>query len=96
MSYLRYFGSHKGYNDFDLPFKVKFNFSAFIKYWEDLAEKATGQEAAHAQKILKILDKAPELKEAFDDDSIIEKYKDEIKLLLSPLFPPLTTDNEIK
>ncbi|MFT5167799.1 MAG: hypothetical protein ACI8P3_003037 [Saprospiraceae bacterium] len=42
------------------------------------------------------MDKAPELKEAFDDDSIIEKYKDEIKLLLSPLFPPLTTDNEIK
>ncbi|MEP6513550.1 MAG: hypothetical protein ABJA79_06760, partial [Parafilimonas sp.] len=49
-----------------------------------------------AKEVLKRIEKTPELSKPFDDFDRIEKYQEEIHLLLSPFFPSLTTTNEIK
>ena len=53
-------------------------------------------ESDRAKEVLKRIEKTPELSKPFDDFNLIEKYQDEVHLLLSPFFPSLTTTNEIK
>ena len=46
--------------------------------------------------MVKVVEKYPELIEGFSDLSLLEKYKSQIDLLLSPLFPEALLSNEIK
>ncbi len=96
MSYVKKFASHGFFEQNDLPFKVKFNFAKMFEYWEKLADSKIEEVASYANKTLKKLNRVKVLKKSFEDEAIIDKYEKEIRLLLSPVFPELTTKNEIK
>ncbi len=49
-----------------------------------------------AKKMVDEVQKFPELIEGFSDFSLLEKYKDQIDLILNPLFPEALLSNEIK
>jgi hypothetical protein len=79
-----------------LPFQLQFSFKKIFAYWEDLAAGGDTPIAAHAREVLAKVNRVPKLREPFDDAMWLEAHVDEVKLLLSPLFPPLTSTNEIK
>lgn len=96
MPYVKKFASHGFFEKYDLPCTINFNFTKLFEYWEALAESDIPEIAGYAKNSLKKLNKAEALKKPFDDPSILEKYEKELRLLLSPIFSPLTTKNEIK
>ncbi len=96
MPYVRKFASHGFFEQNELPFTVKFNFTKMFEHWESLAESDIEEVSAYAKKTLKKLNKVKVLKTSFEDEAIVEKHGKEIRLLLSPVFPELITNNEIK
>jgi len=96
MAYVRIYDQPAFSKKQELPFKIKFNFEKIINHWRTVSE--SGLEEANIAKALlaKITKNAPILLSAFEDIAIIEKHQEEIKALLAPLFPTLTTLNDIK
>lgn len=97
MSYLRTY-NHTKAEDIELPFKIMLNFGQVIDHWKVLAANEDDiDEACSAKAFLKRLEKkAPELLGPIEDLEIIERHEEIMRTLLSPLFPVLTTNNEIK
>ena len=92
MSYILYY---KFDNVVEMPFRVQLNFRKVFAWWEEQA--ATGSiYSILAQEVLKRMEQTPTLRSSFDNPDCIEKFKDEIQILLSPFFPSLTTTNEIR
>jgi hypothetical protein len=91
MSYIWYY---KFDNVVEMPFRVQLNFKKLIAWWE---EQATTNSiySILAQEVLKRIEQVPELRSSFDNPDCVEKFKDEIQILLSPFFPSLTTTNFI-
>ena len=96
MSYVRHYTGEAIPQDFVLPFRLHINFKKLIAWWEEQAALANPFESARAREVLKRIEKTPQLRESFDSIEWIEKYQQEIQLLLSPFFPSLTSSNEIK
>ena len=96
MSYVRQYKSNLLTDEFALPFRLRVNFKKLIAWWKQQAELPDSPETARARQVLKAIEKTPELHQSFDNIEWIEKYQNEIRLLLSPFFPSLTTANEIK
>jgi hypothetical protein len=96
MSYLRHYKDNFFSDEYDLPFELQINFKLLINWWEEQAKLPDPFQANRAKEVLKRIEKTPELCKPFDDFSLIEKYQEEVRLLLSPFFPSLTTTNEIK
>lgn len=96
MSYLHYYKKNFFPDDFDLPFQLRINFKKLVDWWKEQASLSDSLESDRAKEVLKRIAKIPALAKSFDDFNQIEKYQDEICLLLSPFFPSLTTTNEIK
>lgn len=97
MTYIRIYDQAAFSNKQELPFKIKFNFEKIVNYWRKIAESGPEEETVAAKTLLnKIQKNAPVLLEAFEDIAVIEKHQQEIKALLAPLFPALTTLNDIK
>ena len=97
MAYLRTYNTGTNIQDVELPFDVKFNFEKIIAYWKKVANSEHAEMAAGAKQFLERLRlKAPALLGPFDDLSLIELHQEEFKALLAPLFPELTTLNEMK
>lgn len=98
MPYVRHYNSNNDVfvKKMEMPFRIKFNFRQLFQHWEKLAESTDSGQAAWAQSVLKRLEKAPELRTSFDDIDLLEKHAEELRLLFSPLFPEMTTTNEIK
>ena len=96
MSYLHYYKNNFSPEEIDLPFQLQINFKKLIDWWKEQAAEPDSFESGRAKEILKRIEKTPELSKPFDDFNLIEKYQEEIHLLLSPFFPSLTTTNEIK
>src|SRR5205085_10759684 len=67
-----------------------------INWWKEQAESPDHLESAKAKEVLQRIEKTPEISGPFDDFNLVEKYEEEVRLLLSPFFPSLTTTNEIK
>ncbi|MEP6951852.1 MAG: GAF domain-containing protein [Ginsengibacter sp.] len=96
MSYVHHYNNNFFPDEYALPFHLQINFKKLIDWWKEQAALTDPFESNRAKEVLKRIDKTPELSRAFDDFSLIEKYEEEIHLLLSPFFPSLTTTNEIK
>ncbi|MEM7103024.1 MAG: GAF domain-containing protein [Bacteroidota bacterium] len=96
MKYIQQYSYSGNLTNTDLPFVVKGNFEAMFKYWESLANSDIPGEKERGQAVLDRLASAPELRTSNVDIKILEKYEEEVRLLFSPIFSPLTTLNEIK
>ena len=83
-------------DEYTLPFHLQVNFKKLISWWKEQAALPDAFQSARAKEVLKRIEKVPELSKPFEDFSLVEKYQEEIGLLLSPFFPSLTTTNEIK
>jgi len=96
MSYILRYKNNFFPDEYALPFQPKINFKKLIGWWKEQAALYDPSESNKAKEVLKRIEKTPELSKPFDDFSLVEKYQEEIQLLLSPFFPSLTTTNEIK
>lgn len=97
MAYIKVYDQPAFSKKQELPFKIKFNFEKIVNYWRKIAESGPEGETVAAKILLdKIKKNAPVLFGAFEDIAIIEDHQQEIKALLAPLFPSLTTLNDIK
>jgi len=96
MSYVRQYKSNVLLDEFTFPFRLKVSFKKLLQWWKEQAETPGSSEAPRAAKVLSAIEKIPELGQSFDNPEWIEKYQEEIRLLLSPIFPSLTTTNEIR
>lgn len=79
-----------------MPIKPLVSFEKLLKHYEALAEGDDKILAQRAKEILKAQEPYPELREGFQDISLLDKHKDIISLILQDSFPPLLSDNEIK
>ena len=82
----------------ELPLKMYISFEKVYNLFEKYASKELEAHPFHSAALNMIteIDKYPELIEGFTDFSLLEKYKDQIDLLLEPLFPEILLENEIK
>ena len=96
MPYVRIYDQAAFSKKQESPFKIKFNFEKILNHWRTIAE-SDAEEANIAKALLaKITKNAPILLGPFEDIAIVEKHQEEIKAILAPLFPTLTTLNDIK
>ena len=97
MGYVKYYGDGGLFkNKKALPFNVKINFKRAFEFWEEEAQSTDKAVAERAKAVLKKLEKTPELRESITDESVLDKYSEETALLLSPMFPKMLGQNEIK
>ncbi len=82
----------------ELPLQLKISFRKIFVLFEKYAsaEFTNHPYNSAAKKMLLLFEKHPELNEGFSDYSLLETYKEEISLLLEPLFPEPLLLNEIK
>ncbi|MEM1320112.1 MAG: GAF domain-containing protein [Bacteroidota bacterium] len=96
MSRIKVFKEIEVYKNTELPFSTHISFEKMFEYWNLLAKEGNPGEVAQAKAVLKKLKPAKELHQPFEDIQLLWKYEEEISLLLSPLFPTMLTNNEIK
>ena len=84
--------------DTELPMQFIISFDKVFSFYKNYADKANENHPYHnsAKKMVDEIQKFPELIEGFSDLSLLDKYKDQIDLILNPLFPEALLSNEIK
>ena len=84
--------------DTELPMQFTISFEKVFSFYKKYADNANENHPYHnsAKKMVNEIQKFPELTEGFSDLSLLEKYKDQINLILNPLFPEALSSNEIK
>ena len=82
----------------ELPVKLVVSFQKVFSIFEKYASDAFKSHPYHRSAIdmVKNFGQYPELFDGFSDLSLLEKYKEQIDLLLEPLFPEALLSNEIK
>jgi len=84
------------YKDLELPVVVEVSFEKIFEHIKSLTKSKNPAKQMISKLALEQLDKKGELKYSFTDLSYLETYKDEIELLMKPLFPDMLQENEIK
>ncbi len=81
-----------------LPLQLNISFCKVFRIFEKYATTEYKDHPYHksAKEMVSEFKKFPELINGFSDFSLLEKYKDQVDLLLDPLFPEALLDNEIK
>ncbi len=83
-------------NQFESPMLLKISFNKLIEQYEDMAKSKDKFIAAKAQRVLDAQQPYPELRDGFTDYKLLEKYKEEISIILEDSFSEILTKNEIK
>ncbi len=83
-------------NQSESPMLLKISFNKLLDQYEDLAKSSDEFISRKAKRVLKTAAAHPELREGFTDYSLLEKYKNEIQIILQDSFSPVLTKNEIK
>ncbi len=78
------------------PMQLKISFNKLLERYEVLAKSEDEFIAAKAKRILKTASKHPELRDGFEDVKLLDKYKNEIGVILQDSFSEVLTLNEIK
>lgn len=81
---------------YDSPMLLKISFNKLLERYEELAKSDNEFTAKKAQRVLDVQAPFPELREGFDDASLLEKYKEPISIILEDSFSEVLTKNEIK
>ena len=86
------------FSEVELPIQLNFSFKKVFSFFEKYAHLDYHTHPFHKSSLdfIKELEKYPELKDGFSDLKLLEKYKDQINILLEPLFPEALLTNEIK
>jgi hypothetical protein len=82
----------------ELPLQLNVSFQKVFVLFEKYAHNEYANHPYHgaAKEMLRIFENQPELNKGFSDLSLLETYKEQINLLLDPLFPEPLLLNEIK
>jgi hypothetical protein len=82
----------------ELPLQLKISFEKVFLMYKKYTEEDFKEHPFHksAKRMIAEIEKHPELIDGFSDFSVLETLKDEISLLLEPLFPEALLLNEIK
>ena len=82
----------------ELPLQLNISFNKVFSIFEKYASQEYKEHPSHNSsiEIMKEIKRYPELINGFSDLSLIQKYKEQINLLLAPLFPEALQNNEIK
>ncbi|WP_222981879.1 GAF domain-containing protein [Flagellimonas meishanensis] len=83
-------------NQGEAPLIQLVSFNKLLEHYDELAKSKDEFAASRAQYILDAQRPYPELREGFDDLSILEKRKDVIQTILGDTFSTALTHNEIK
>jgi hypothetical protein len=82
----------------ELPMQFIISFDKVFSFYNKYVDKAYENHHYHnsAKRMLDEVQKFPELIDGFSDFSLLEKFKNQIDLILDPLFPESLLTNEIK
>ncbi|QVY64097.1 GAF domain-containing protein [Polaribacter sp. Q13] len=82
----------------ELPLQLNVSFNKVFNLFKKYADIEYAKHPYHssAKEMVQLINKHPELKDGFSDYTLLEKYKEQIDLLLNPLFPEPLLLNEIK
>ncbi|HZV68848.1 MAG TPA: hypothetical protein VFG10_04860 [Saprospiraceae bacterium] len=80
----------------DMPFEIKLSLERVFEFWENKASNGSASEQIHAKSILESVAHATELRGPISDIHLIETYHEEMKSLLSAMFPDILSTNEVK
>jgi len=82
----------------ELPLQLNISFQKVFMLFEKYGNTKFVNHPFHgaAKEMVRLFEKHPELNTGFSDYSLLEKYKEQINLLLDPLFPEPLQLNEIK
>jgi len=85
-------------HDLDIPLQLNISFEKVYELFEKYAHEQYGNHPYNeaAKKMVSLFEKYPQFKNGFEDFSLLEKHKEEIDLILDPLFPEPLQINEIK
>ena len=83
-------------NQSESPMRFKISFNKLLDHYENLATNEDKFIAKKAKRVLKTASNYPVLREGFSDLNVLEKYKNEIQIILQDSFSPVLTKNEIK
>lgn len=85
-------------DDMELPMQLNISFKKVFAVYEKYATSEFSDHPYHKSAIdmVKEFEKYPELFDGFSDFSLLDKYKEQVELLLEPLFPEPLLLNEIK
>ncbi|WP_343330859.1 GAF domain-containing protein [Polaribacter staleyi] len=82
----------------ELPLQLNVSFNKVFNLFKKYADTEYAKHPFHssAKEMVTLINLYPELNDGFSDYTLLEKYKDQINLLLNPLFPEPLLLNEIK
>ena len=80
----------------NMPIQRIISFNKLLEYYDDLAKSDDQFLAAKAKRVLDAQAPYPELREGFDDVSLLEKHEGVIKIIFEDIFSDLLGQNEIK
>ena len=82
----------------ELPLQLNISFQKVFMLFAKYGNRDFVNHPFHgaAKEMVRLFEKYPELNTGFSDYSLLEKYKEQINLLLDPLFPEPLQLNEIK
>ena len=85
-------------SEVELPLQLKISFKKVFDLFEKYAGKDFINHPFHSSAInmVQLFEMHPELNEGFSDYTLLDTYKEQIDLLLNPLFPEPLLLNEIK
>ena len=72
------------------------SFNKLLEHYDEQLKSKDKFLAERAKYVLDAVAPYPELREGFDDATIVEKHKDVIETILADTFSPVLTNNEIK
>ncbi|MBU2948678.1 GAF domain-containing protein [Zobellia uliginosa] len=80
----------------DLPISSLISFDKLLKQYDVMAKSGNDTVSLKARRILEMAQPYPELREGFNDVSLLKKHKNVINFILQDIFPEVVTNNEIK
>jgi hypothetical protein len=85
-------------SEVELPLQLNVSFSKIFNLFKKYADNSYVKHPFHssAKEMVHLINEHPELNDGFTDYTLLEKYKEQIDLLLNPLFPEPLLLNEIK
>ena len=87
---------HNNLGNHELPLQLQISFEKVYAFFEKYQTDKNHPYYSSAKVMLKAFKKYPDLKNGFSDYNLLDTYKEQIDLILDPLFPEILKLNEIK